>query len=107
VLAAEIGPTGSLLEVALLPDQAPEAVQLVELLEDQVRVLLPPLVTVAGEALNDNVGIDPPVDDSPLGADELPTPPLQAVRRPSRNRPSTAWGAAHARCRRPRKRLPI
>jgi hypothetical protein len=105
-------------EVALPPDQAPEALHELALLEDQLRMLLPPLVTVAGAALNDKVGVEPPepggglgsvglLDDPPPGEDEPPTPPLQAVRRPSRNRPSTAWRTAHVRCRRPRKKLPI
>jgi hypothetical protein len=35
----------------LLPDQAPEAVQEVALVDDQVNVALPPLVTVLGLAL--------------------------------------------------------
>jgi hypothetical protein len=94
-------------EVALPPDQAPEALHELALLEDQLKILLPPLVTVAGEALNDNVGVDPPVDDPSPGEDEPPEPPPQAVRIPSKNRPSAAWRTAHARCRRPRKRLRI
>ena len=42
--------------VALPPDQPPEAVQAVALLEDQVRVELPPLVTLVGLALSETVG---------------------------------------------------
>ncbi len=41
---------------ALLPDQLPEAVQAVVLVEDQVRVVLLPLVIELGFALNAIVG---------------------------------------------------
>ena len=37
--------------IALLPDQPPEAVQAVALLETQLKVELPPLATVLGLAL--------------------------------------------------------
>jgi hypothetical protein len=43
-------------EVALAPDQAPEAKQEVALVEDQVSVEDPPLVTVVGFAASDTVG---------------------------------------------------
>ena len=43
-------------EVALVPDQPPEAVQLVALVEDQVSVEAPPLTTDVGFAVNDTVG---------------------------------------------------
>jgi hypothetical protein len=43
-------------EVALAPDQAPEAEQEVALVEDQVSVEDPPLVTVVGFAASDTVG---------------------------------------------------
>jgi hypothetical protein len=43
-------------EVALLPDQAPDAVQEVALVEDQVRVDDPPLVTDAGLAVRETLG---------------------------------------------------
>ena len=43
-------------EVALVPDQAPEAVQLVALVDDHVSVELPPLFTVSGFAVNVTVG---------------------------------------------------
>ena len=46
-------------EVALVPDQPPEAVQLVALVEDQVSVEAPPLTTDVGLALNDTVGFAP------------------------------------------------
>jgi hypothetical protein len=42
--------------VALLPLQAPEAVQEVALLEDHVSVELPPLDTLVGLALRETVG---------------------------------------------------
>ena len=42
--------------VALLPDQAPEAVQLVALVLDHVSVDAPPLATLVGEALKVSVG---------------------------------------------------
>jgi hypothetical protein len=43
-------------EVALAPDQPPEAEQEVALVEDQVSVEDPPLVTIEGVAVNDTVG---------------------------------------------------
>ncbi len=43
-------------EVPILPLQPPEAVQLLALVEDQVRVLDPPAMTEAGAALMLNVG---------------------------------------------------
>jgi hypothetical protein len=42
--------------VALVPDQAPEAVQEEALVEDQVSVELPPLATLVGLALSEAVG---------------------------------------------------
>lgn len=42
--------------VALVPDQAPEAVQEVALVEDQVKVEVPPLATLVGLALIVTVG---------------------------------------------------
>jgi hypothetical protein len=41
---------------ALVPDQAPEAVHEVALVEDQVRVELAPLATLAGPALSETLG---------------------------------------------------
>ena len=46
----------SLPEVALAPDQPPEAVQDVAFAEDQVSVDVPPLATAAGFAVSDTVG---------------------------------------------------
>lgn len=43
-------------DIALLPDQAPVAVQLVALLDDQVSVVDPPAITDAGDALILTVG---------------------------------------------------
>ena len=43
-------------EVALLPDHAPEAVQEVALVDDQVSVEDPPLATDVGFAVSDTVG---------------------------------------------------
>ena len=51
-----VGLTLSLPEVALLPDQAPEAVQAVALPDDQVSVLLSPALIEAGVALRLTVG---------------------------------------------------
>ena len=42
--------------VGLLPDQAPEAVQLLALLEDQLSIADPPLLTLVGVALRLTVG---------------------------------------------------
>jgi hypothetical protein len=42
--------------IALVPDQAPEAVQEVALLEDQLNVALPPLETLVGLALSETLG---------------------------------------------------
>ena len=64
--------------VASVPLQPPEAVQLVALLEDQLRVELPPLATVLGLALILTVGAGGvPVTelDGSWAADELPSPP--------------------------------
>jgi hypothetical protein len=44
--------------VALAPDQAPEAVQAVALLADQVKTALPPLAIVLGLAVTPTVGAD-------------------------------------------------
>ena len=42
--------------VVSLPDHPPDAVQAVALVEDQVKVELPPLTTLVGLALNETVG---------------------------------------------------
>jgi hypothetical protein len=46
----------SLPETALAPDHAPEAMQEVASVDDQVRVEDPPLVTIVGFAVSDTVG---------------------------------------------------
>lgn len=56
VLVAVSAPEDSLPEVALGPDQLPEAVQEVAPVEDQVSIELPPLATVAGFAASNTVG---------------------------------------------------
>jgi hypothetical protein len=43
--------------IAMLPDQPPEAVQLVALLDDHCSVELAPLVSVLGLAVNLTVGV--------------------------------------------------
>lgn len=52
----ESAPVDWLSEVALAPDQLPEAVQEVAFVEDQVSVEDPPLVTDLGFAASDTVG---------------------------------------------------
>lgn len=42
--------------IALVPDQAPEAVQEVALVEDQLNVEVPPLETLVGLALSETLG---------------------------------------------------
>ena len=56
VLELVNAPLDSLPETALLPDHAPEAVQELALVEDQVSVEDPPLATVVGFAVSDTVG---------------------------------------------------
>jgi len=61
----------------LLPVQAPEAVQEIAFVEDQVSVEGPPMVTDVGFAASDTVGgVDPP---EPAGADSGPPAPPQAA----------------------------
>jgi hypothetical protein len=61
-------------EVALAPDQPPEAEQEVALVEDQVSVKDPPLVTVAGFAASDTVGAGGGVPCTVTVADALALP---------------------------------
>jgi hypothetical protein len=77
----------SLPEVALVPDQAPEAVQDVAFVEDQVSVEDPPLATDAGLAASDTVG----AGGGGGGGAELPLPPLPP---PQAERPRPANRAA-------------
>ena len=59
-------------EIALVPVHPPEAVQEVTLVEDQVSIEVPPLVTDVGFAASDKVGVV-------AGAEaELAVPPPQA-----------------------------
>lgn len=51
-----VGATATDPEVALVPDHAPDAVQEVVLLEDQVRVVLPPATIELGFAATEIVG---------------------------------------------------
>jgi hypothetical protein len=60
LLLAVSGPVDWLPDVALAPDHAPEAVQEVALVEDQVSVEDPPLVTDSGVAASDTAGAIPP-----------------------------------------------
>ena len=56
LLAAVSAPVLAEPLVARLPDHAPEAVQLVALVDDHVSELLPPLATLVGFAVKDTVG---------------------------------------------------
>lgn len=60
----------------LLPDQAPEPVHEVALVDDQVRVALPPLETLLGLALRLTVG-DGGVTETVTDCAALPPAPLQ------------------------------
>ncbi len=61
VLLALRAPVEADPDVALVPDHAPVAVQLLALVDDQVRVLDPPLATLAGLAPRVTVGVADPV----------------------------------------------
>ena len=61
-----------------MPDQPPEAVQVVALVLDQVRVVVPPLLVLVGLAVSATVGAG--VDDDTVTVAELlalPPPPVQ------------------------------
>ena len=60
----------------LLPDQAPEAVQEVALVADQVNVELPPLATVLGLAVKVTVGAGE-VTETVVDCVALPPLPVQ------------------------------
>jgi hypothetical protein len=62
---------------ALVPDQAPEAVHEVALVEDQVKVELLPLVTVLGLALMLTVAVGLGLTVTVVDWDALPPAPLQ------------------------------
>jgi len=74
-------------DVALPPDQAPVALQVEELLEDQVRSVEPPGATVVGAALNETVGDGDGAGGDPGGGVLLP--PLVADPEPPPQAPST------------------
>ncbi len=61
---------------ALLPDQAPEAVQAVALAEDQLRVALPPLAIALGPTLKLTVGVGA-LTETVVDCVALPPGPLQ------------------------------
>ena len=92
----------SLPEVALAPDQPPEAVQDVAFVEDQVSVDDPPLVTDVGFAARDTVGAGGP---TVTVADALAVPPdpvqerlkvLLLVSAPEDSLPEVALAPDHA-----------
>ena len=62
--------------MALTPDQAPEAVQAVAFLDDQVKVALLPLVIVLGLAAKATVGAGG-VTDTVVDCVALPPAPVQ------------------------------
>jgi len=67
----------SLPEVALVPDQPPEAMHDVALVEDQVRVADPPLLTDSGLAVRDTVGAGVAVTVTVADAFCVPPAPVQ------------------------------
>lgn len=69
-------PVGDEPLVALVPDQAPVALQEVALVEDQVNVDVPPLATVLGPALKVTVGAGA-VTETVADCVALPPPPVQ------------------------------
>ena len=63
--------------VALLPDQAPDAVQAVALVETHVKLELPPLATVLGLALRATVAVGFGLTVTVVDCVALPPVPLQ------------------------------
>jgi hypothetical protein len=59
----------------LLPDQAPEALQEVAFVDDQVKVEVPPLATVLGPALKATVGGES-VTETVADCEALPPVPV-------------------------------
>jgi hypothetical protein len=80
----------SLSEVALVPDQAPEAAQELAFVEDQVSVETPPFATDGGFAASDTVG----TGGGGGGGAEVPSPPPPP---PQAERPRPANRAANAK----------
>jgi hypothetical protein len=75
-------------EVALVPDQAPEAEQEVAFVEDQVRIEDPPLVTVVGFAASEAVTVGAAATTSVSVAvnpsTSLPAPQAESIRASTR-----------------------
>jgi hypothetical protein len=63
--------------IALLPDQPPEAVQDVALVDDHVSVDAPPLATVLGVALKLTVAVGCALTDTVADCAALPPSPVQ------------------------------
>ena len=71
-------PVDWLPEVALVPDQPPEAVHVVALVDDQLSVEAPPLATDVGLAASETVGTgDVPVTVTLADTLALPPDPVQ------------------------------
>ena len=63
--------------IALLPDQPPEAVQDVALVDDHVSIDAPPLATVLGLALKPTVTVGRALTDTVADCMALPPAPVQ------------------------------
>ena len=63
--------------IALLPDQPPEAVQDVALVDDHVSIDAPPLATVLGLALKPTVAVGRALTDTVADCMALPPAPVQ------------------------------
>ena len=74
---AASAPVDSLPEVALVPDQAPEAVHELALVEDQVSVENAPFATDDGFAASDTVGVGGGDTVTVVDAVALPPEPVQ------------------------------
>jgi len=77
VVVALNAPVLALPLVGSLPDQPPEAVQLLALVEDQLSIADPPLLTVVGLALRLTVGLTGPETLTVTDWPALPPGPLQ------------------------------
>ena len=92
VLLPLTGPVEADPEVDWAPDQLPLAMQLVALVDDQLRVEAPPELTVAGLALRLTVGAAGGGGSADLTLESVPLPPQPARassvnRHPARMRP--------------------
>jgi len=67
-------------EVTLSPDHAPEAVQEVAFVEDQLSIEAPPLVTDVGLAATETVAVELP--EAPVDAESSVPPPQAGNARP-------------------------